>query len=459
MKRVAALVLVAVLSVGGVYVLSAPQDKLIGVNVVLKTAITKAALAELGRFGRVRDQIPALKAVTLQARESELASIQALSIVASASPDAERTGAPVGTVLVENFANGLSTWNLDAINVTEAGSAGRQVDYDGAGVYVAVLDSGLLDSWRQYFPEERIAVEYARSFGGGGGENGYVSSQPNKWEHDQNSHGTHVTSTILGYSLGGTPINGVAPMATVIPVKVLNQNGSGWSSVIARGIVYVADLKEEKLGGAPVVINMSLGGSQLDAIEKAAIDYAIAKGVIIVASAGNGGAAGMGYPGAYEPVISVAASGWIGEWTPAGNGSWWWNRNVPDSTDAADFYIADFSSRSLGTHQDLDVAAPGSWVVGPYQNNSGKTSYYFLGGTSMASPHVAGIVALMAQARPGLTAGEAEVDLVASAIPLTAGCRDVTGPNGVVALVCWGADAVGAGLTTANAALAKTLSR
>ena len=58
---------------------------------------------------------------------------------------------------------------------------------------------------------------------GGGGEVGYVSSQPNKWEHDQNSHGTHVTSTILGYSLLGTPVNGVAPMAKVIPVKVLNQ--------------------------------------------------------------------------------------------------------------------------------------------------------------------------------------------------------------------------------------------
>ncbi len=85
MKRVAALVLMAVLTVGGVYVLSAPQDKLIGVNVVLKTGITKAALAELGRFGRVRDEIPALNAVTMQARESELASIQALPFVASAS--------------------------------------------------------------------------------------------------------------------------------------------------------------------------------------------------------------------------------------------------------------------------------------------------------------------------------------------------------------------------------------
>ena len=172
----------------------------------------------------------------------------------------------------------------------------------------------------------------------------FVSSQPNKWEHDQDSHGTHVTSTILGYSRGLSPaINGVAPMATVIPVKVLNQNGSGWSSVIARGIVYVADLKAGSLADHPVVINMSLGGSALDAVEKAAIDYAIEQGVIIVASAGNEGEAGMGYPGAYAPVISVAASGWIGEWTADG---WWRTLDVPDPTNPEDFYIADFSSRA-----------------------------------------------------------------------------------------------------------------
>ena len=76
-------------------------------------------------------------------------------------------------------------------------------------------------------------------------------------------------------------------MATVIPVKVLNQNGSGWSSMVAAGIEYVGDLKAGPLAGYPVVINMSLGGPELDAVEQAAIDYAISQGVIIVASAGN----------------------------------------------------------------------------------------------------------------------------------------------------------------------------
>jgi subtilisin family serine protease len=225
--------------------------------------------------------------------------------------------------------------------------------------------------------------------------------------------------------------------------------------VIARGIVHVADLKAGPLQDHPVVINMSLGGSVLDAVEKAAIDYAIGKGVIIVASAGNAGMAGMGYPGAYAPVISVAASGWVGEWRPAGNRSWWWNRNVADPTNVADFYITLFSSRAK-PNQDLDVAAPGSWVVGPYQVNSGQTSYYFLGGTSMAAPHVAGIVALMAQKQPSLTASQAESILQSSAIPLPAGCRTVYDSSGTGNNVCWGADATGAGLTTADAALAAT---
>lgn len=318
---------------------------------------------------------------------------------------------------------------------------------------MAVLDTGLVDSWRQYFPQERIATQYAISFGGGGGEVGWVSTQPNKWEHDQNSHGTHVTSTILGYSLLGTPVNGVAPKATVIPVKVLNQNGSGWSSVVARGIVYVADLKAGPLADYPVIINMSLGGPVLDAVEKAAIDYAISKGVIIVASAGNSGTAGMGYPGAYAPVISVAASGWTGEWQSGR--TWWYLGDVAEPTNPADFYITTFSSRQL-PGQDLDVAAPGSWVVGPYQTNSGQLSYYFLGGTSMASPHVAGIVALMAQKNPALTAAQAESILEGSAISLDPGCRNVLTPYGTTSNICWGADATGAGLATADAALAAT---
>ncbi|NPV68144.1 MAG: S8 family serine peptidase [Anaerolineae bacterium] len=454
MKRIMTFAVVLAVLLAALPLATVSAGRTIGVNVLFNTEVTANLLTDLGRFGRVRDVVYEIRAVTLQAKEENLPAIRALPYVAAANPDAERQGAPVDTVAVTDFANGLSTWDLDAINVTDFGFDNRKVAYDGAGVYVAVLDTGLLDSWRQYFPQERIATQYAISFGGGGGEVGFVSSQPNKWEHDQNSHGTHVTSTILGYSLRGTPVNGVAPMATIIPVKVLNQNGSGWSSVVARGIVYVADLKAGPLANYPVVINMSLGGPELDAMEKAAIDYAVSQGVIIVASAGNSGAGGMGYPGAYEPVISVAASGWIGEWYP-GNRAWWYALNVTEPTNPDHFYITDFSSRQLAG-QDLDVAAPGSWVVGPYQLNSGQTSYYFLGGTSMASPHVAGIVALMAQKNPALTAAQAESILTTNAIPLPDGCRTIYTPYGTTETVCWGADATGAGLATADAALTAT---
>jgi len=454
LKRIViSLLLVLILLVMSVPTIAASPKAMIGINVVLNTEITDTIVADLSAHGLVRDVIYKIRGVTIMARAGDLNVIRALPYVAAANPDTKRDGAPIDTVAATNFSDGRSTWDLDAIGVTECNVTGRQVPYDGTGVYVAVLDTGLLDSWRQYLPEERIAVEYAKCFGGGGGEMGWVSEQPQKWEHDQNSHGTHVTSTIIGYSMRGTPINGVAPMVKIIPVKVLNQNGSGWSSVVARGIIYVAELKKDgPLAGCPVIINMSLGGDELDAMEQAAINYAIAQGVIIVASAGNRGEAGMGYPGAYAPVISVAASGWIGEWTVSG---WWWNVDVADPTDSDDFYIVDFSSREL-PGQDLDVAAPGSWVVGPYQLQSGKLSYYYLGGTSMASPHVAGIAALMAQKYAALTQAQAETILEGSAIYLAPGCRNVYQPDGSLSNICWGANATGAGLVDANAALAAT---
>jgi subtilisin family serine protease len=391
---------------------SAGTNGSIAINVLLNSPLTAARRTELARYGNVRDELTQINALTMRVAADQLGAIRALSYVASAAPDQERHGAPTDAVQVADFASGVSTWDQDAINVTISPlTNARGVVPTGAGVYVGVLDTGLLDSWRQYFPEERIAEEYARSFGGS--DNGTVAEQPNKWEHDQNSHGTHVTSTILGYQLGAMQINGTAPLATVIPVKVLGQNGSGSSASVARGIEYIGQLKAGPLKNSPVVINMSLGGGRLDAVEQAAIDYAIAQGVIIVASAGNSGTAGMGYPGAYAPVISVASLGWKQEFTAA---SWWRTLDVPEG-DLSQYVVSGFSSRAL-IGQDLDVAAPGQNIVGPYQLNSGKTDYYYLSGTSMSSPHVAGIAALMAQGRAKLTGPQVEAIMEVKAVKI-----------------------------------------
>jgi subtilisin family serine protease len=188
----------------------AAAPRYMGINVLLNTGMTESILTDLGNYGRVLDTIPSINALTMRILAADLEKVQALPYVAVANPDAERLGAPVDTVPAENFMDGISTWNLDAINVTNYGFKNRQVEYDGSGVYVAVLDTGLLKTWRQYFPQERIAVEYGISFGGGGGEKGSVSTQPNKWELDVNSHGTHVTSTILGTAF-------MAPQSMALP--------------------------------------------------------------------------------------------------------------------------------------------------------------------------------------------------------------------------------------------------
>ncbi|HEX6534177.1 MAG TPA: S8 family serine peptidase [Gemmatimonadaceae bacterium] len=425
----------------------------VGINVLLRSRPGPAELDQLGRYGTVFDVLPEIDGVIMRGKADQLPAIRSLPFVKMAEQDQQIRAVPPELQNVSDFTGGRSTWNLDAVNVTaDTGFATRSVSYTGDGVFVGVLDSGLLPTWRDYFPEDRIATQYATTFIGGGavGE-GATPSPPDKWERDQNSHGTHVVSTIIGYDLRGTFVTGVAPKATIIPVKVLNQNGSGWWSAIAEGIVYVMRLKDGALAGHPMVVNMSLGGGSLSPFAKAAIDAAVNAGVIIVAAAGNAGTAGMDYPGAYAPVISAAAIGWDEQWTSP---TWWYSLDVADPTDPGDFYIADFSGRAK-SGQDLDVAAPGSWVVGPYQTNTGHLSYFYLSGTSMATPHVAGVVALLAEKDPALTAAQAESVLEGTALALPPGCRSVlAGPAGPVEQQCWGSDATGAGIVQADQALA-----
>jgi len=368
------------------------------------------------------------------------------------------------------------TWNLDMINVP---TVHEVYGLDGSGVYIAVLDTGLEPEWRLYFPEDRIDVEHAAAFLGAMATAYWVTGEVNNrnaWEADTNGHGMHVTSTILGFNVYNSyRVDGVAPEVKVIPVKVLSNAGWGFSTDIAAGIMYIANLyKAEKESGGnvlkpegvinPIIISMSLGGPGLSPLEKAAIDYAIDEGVFIVAAAGNEGEAGMSYPGAYQPVISVGAAGWIGEWGVSG---WWRLSDVPEDL-TGEVYVTDFSSRAKGD-QDLDVLAPGSWVVGPYTPygaahppywaNGVPGQYYYLGGTSMATPHVSGVLALMLQkdmldGSINLTQGDAESILKTTALKITWYEATVYDPTtGSYVTVTWGDDAVGSGLIQADAAV------
>lgn len=207
-----------------------------------------------------------------------------------------------------------------------------------------------------------------------------------------------------------------------------------------------------------MVINMSLGGGALEPVEQAALDRAIANGVIVVASAGNSGEFGMGNPGGYPPVISVGSAGWTGEWHEPADSStryrMWWlqypdapllpgSGDMADPTSVDDVYVSDFSSREW-PGQELDVLAPGSWVRGPFPGDPGFNhlpwwpkgiadlvggnggNFYHVGGTSMAAPHVASLAALILRKNPALTQPEVESILKTTALPIpAAGSRNI----------------------------------
>src|SRR5262245_19793684 len=130
---------------------------MIGISVLLNQPVSDAILADLGTRAEVLDVIPEINAVTIKARAEDLPAIQQLTYVKAANRDAEHY--PMGDedgLPVPDFADGANQWSLDAINVTDV-NGGRMVGYDGTGVYVAVIDTGLSHNWRS--EERRVGKE------------------------------------------------------------------------------------------------------------------------------------------------------------------------------------------------------------------------------------------------------------------------------------------------------------
>ncbi len=259
-------------------------------------------------------------------------------------------------------------------------TAWGSVGYGSSAITVALIDSGILKT-HQDLTGPRILQGHD-----------YVNndSDPN----DDCGHGTHVSGTV-----GATTDNGVG-VAGMTQAKILHMKGLAYSSSlfgsgcsggyagIAQGIMDAADQ------GAKV-ISMSIGGGASSTMQNA-VNYAYDKGVILVAAAGNGGSNnGIDYPGAYPNVIAVGAL---------------------------------TSSKTRASYSDggpqLDIAAPGSGVLSTYTGSNNAT-YSSLNGTSMATPHVAGALALAwGCAIPGTTRDSLISALYSTAEDLGAGGRD-----------------------------------
>jgi subtilisin len=194
---------------------------------------------------------------------------------------------------------------------------------------------------------------------------------------DDHYHGTHVAG-IIGALDNDIGVVGVAPGARIWPVKVLDSRGSGWSSWIIAGIDWVA-----KNAASIEVANMSLGGSGYNQAEYDAIQGAVDKGVAFAVAAGNEGDNADNYsPSAFDNVLTVSA---LADFDGAPGGS-----GIPTCRTDVDDTLADFSNWG----PEVDIAAPGVCIMSTFPIERGE--YGTISGTSMASPHAAGALALLA---------------------------------------------------------------
>jgi thermitase len=226
-------------------------------------------------------------------------------------------------------------WSLAKVQASSA----WDITTGSPGVTVAVLDTGVDFSHPDLQGKIVASVNFSDS----------------TTASDVNGHGTHVAGIVGAATNNGQGIAGLGYNTTVVNVKVMGDNGTGGYSRIAQGIVWAAD------HGAKV-INMSLGGPFYSSALEDAVDYAWGKGVVVVAAAGNDASNTPFYPAAFANVIAVA------------------------STDRSDMLAP---SSDFGDW--VDVAAPGGNIYSTLPNSD----YASLSGTSVASPHVAGLAGLV----------------------------------------------------------------
>ena len=279
-----------------------------------------------------------------------LARLQGSSLVAYAEPNS-----PLQIALTPNDPDLASRqWALATINAPAA----WDIVTGGNDITVAIVDTGV----DLNHPDLAAKLVTGATFVAG------TSSA-----QDDHGHGTHVAGIVAASTNNAVGMAGLSWGALLMPVKVLDSEGSGSYAELISGIYYAAT------HGAQV-INMSLMGTTYSQALQDAIDYAYGQGVLLVAAAGNCGAGGPGcgsvnpviYPAANSHVLSVAA------------------------TDAQD-RRAGFSTYNLF----VDVAAPGLQIYSTFWQG-GMSTYTWMSGTSQAAPHVAGLAALIWSGRPWL---------------------------------------------------------
>lgn len=267
-------------------------------------------------------------------------------------------------------------WNLKAIGFPAAWDFAL-----GDGVKVAVLDTGIMDTHHEFAGRTIIGTN---------------TIDPGASWRDDFGHGTHVAGIIAATMNNGVGITGIAPHATLMAGKVLDSDGAGTDSSLAEGLYWAAD------NGADV-INMSITSFEYSPALEEACAYARAKGCLIVAAAGNENANRVGYPAVFPGVISVGA--------------------IEQTISAPPFRRAVFSN--LG--YELDIAAPGVAINSSIFNPSNPLAtgqYMPWNGTSMASPHVAGVLALTRELNPTLSRDVVEQVLMQRAQDLGDAGRD-----------------------------------